>query len=55
MIANAFKNYEHQMCSHGHEGLEICWSYVLTLGANESLVCASSPCKTEYAKLNSPF
>ncbi|MCK5304090.1 MAG: hypothetical protein KAJ72_02500, partial [Candidatus Heimdallarchaeota archaeon] len=30
MIKDVLKNHEHQMCSHGPEGLEICWSYILS-------------------------
>ena len=51
LIIDALKSHEHKMCYHGLEGLEICWSYILTIGAN-ALVCAGRPCKNEFVNVD---
>ena len=58
MIKEVLKNHEHQMCYHdfhGQIGLEICWSYILTIGKTESLVCAGRPCKNEFVSVKNLF
>jgi len=54
MIIEAMKNHENNVCCHGIEGLEICWSYILQPGTNKARVCAGPPCKNEYVTVNSP-
>ncbi len=54
LIMDALKSHEHKMCYHGLEGLEICWSYILNVSANDALVCAGRPCKNEYVKVKGP-
>ena len=55
MVIDALKNHEHQMCSHGPEGLEICWSYILSPGTKEALVCQGRPCKNDFSKVETSF
>ena len=55
MIKDTLKNHEHQMCSHEIEGLEICWSYILTLGKKDARVCAGRPCKSEFIGVKTPL
>jgi hypothetical protein len=52
---DALRSHEHKMCVHGLEGLEICWSYLLKIGQDQSLVCAGRPCKNEYVPVNGPY
>lgn len=54
VIIEALKNHENNICCHGIEGLEICWSYILQPGTNKALVCAGRPCKNEFVTVNSP-
>ena len=54
LIIEALKSHEHKMCYHGLEGLEICWSYILEIGASSALVCAGRPCKNEFVKVGGP-
>ena len=54
MIKDVLRNHEHQMCYHdfhGSIGLEICWSYILTIGKEEALVCAGRPCKNDFVSV----
>ncbi|MFX1539065.1 MAG: hypothetical protein ACFFDI_33215 [Promethearchaeota archaeon] len=55
IIKDVLKNHEHQMCYHGPIGLEICWSYILTIGKEEALVCAGRPCKNEFVSVKVPY
>ena len=58
MIKDVLKNHEHQMCYHdfhGSVGLEICWSYILTIGKAEALVCAGRPCKNEFVSVKNHY
>lgn len=52
IIIDALRSHEHKMCYHGLEGLEICWSYILTIGATNALVCAGRPCKNEFVSVH---
>lgn len=52
LIIDALRSHEHKMCYHGLEGLEICWSYILTIGATNALVCAGRPCKNEFVSVH---
>ncbi len=53
LILNALGNHEHKMCVHEPAGPEICWSYLLTIGAETARVCAGRPCKNEYVEVAS--
>lgn len=55
MIQDVLKDHVHQMCYHGSIGLEICWSYILTIGKEEALVCAGRPCKNEFEIFKTPY
>ena len=54
LIIDALKSHEHKMCYHGLEGLEICWSYILEIVADNALVCAGRPCKNEFVQVKGP-
>ena len=54
LILNALKNHEHKMCYHGLERLEICWSYLLKIGEDKSLLCAGRPCEHKYVEAEAP-
>jgi predicted choloylglycine hydrolase len=54
LIINALKDHEHKMCYHGLEGLEICWSYILKVGAPTALVCVGRPCRNEFMEVDVP-
>ncbi|MFX1252884.1 MAG: C45 family autoproteolytic acyltransferase/hydrolase [Promethearchaeota archaeon] len=53
LIIDALKDHEHAMCDHSSDGkfnYGICWSWIVTIGKNEALVCAGPPCKNEFKK-----
>jgi len=53
MIINALKSHEHKMCTHDYDGqvhYGICWSWILSPGKNEAVVCADPPCRNEFKK-----
>jgi len=54
LIEAALRDHEHTVCYHDLEGLEICWSYLLPVGAGHALVCAGRPCKNPYVKVKGP-
>ena len=54
VIIEALKNHENNICCHGIEGLEICWSYILQPGASKAQVCVGRPCENEFVTVNSP-
>ena len=51
MIKDALRNHEHDVCYHGSSGLEICWSYVLQVGGENTFVVPGRPCKGKYEKI----
>jgi predicted choloylglycine hydrolase len=53
LIMAALSDHEHKVCFHDLEGLEICWSYLLPIGAGHALVCAGRPCKNPFVKVDS--
>jgi len=53
LIIEALKDHEHKMCDHFFDGRNnngICWSWIVTIGKNDALVCAGPPCKNEFKK-----
>ena len=53
LMIEALKDHEHSMCIHtpfayGNKG--ICWSYILTIGKDDALICEGPPCKNEFKK-----
>ena len=54
LLSGVLKSHEHKMCYHELEGLEICWSYILEIGAEHALVCAGRPCENQYQEVKGP-
>ncbi|MFX0094423.1 MAG: C45 family autoproteolytic acyltransferase/hydrolase [Candidatus Hodarchaeota archaeon] len=55
LIIDALKDHDHYMCNHSSAGkfnYGICWSYLLSIGEKNALVCAGPPCKNEFRKIN---
>ena len=55
LIIDALKNHDHKMCNHFYDGKNhhgICWSWIVTIGESDALVCAGPPCKNEFKKYN---
>jgi predicted choloylglycine hydrolase len=53
MIIGVLKDHEHEMCCHipgDTVSYGICWSWIVTPGGDEALVCAGPPCKNEFKK-----
>ncbi|MFX1255314.1 MAG: C45 family autoproteolytic acyltransferase/hydrolase [Promethearchaeota archaeon] len=51
LIIDALKDHKHSVCDHSTDGkvnYGICWSYLLTIGKDNALVCAGPPCKNEF-------
>ncbi len=55
LMIDALKDHEHSMCYHDPNAFSfgtkgICWSYILTIGKDDALVCTGPPCKNEFRK-----
>ncbi len=51
LIIDALKDHDHSICYHSTDSninYGICWSYLLTIGKDNALVCVGSPCKNEF-------
>jgi len=53
LIIRVLKDHEHKMCYHNpcdNVTYGTCWSWIVTPGKDEVLVCAGPPCKNEFKK-----
>lgn len=54
-IIQALQDHDHSMCDHVSDGqynYGICWSWIISIGKTEALICAGPPCKNEFITHN---
>lgn len=54
-ISNVLKDHENKVCDHSTDGkyhYGICWSWILTIGSNQSLISEGPPCKNEFQQID---
>lgn len=54
-MVDLMKDHDNTICDHSTDGkmnYGICWSWILTIGKNQSLISEGPPCKNEFQKID---